>query len=129
MVHMHASWLNPRKSRFITVVGERRMATINDMDLHEPLRVYDKGVAGSGPVSGIQDTFAQFRSAIRDGVITIPPVAAGEPLAEECDAFIERILGNSGASISDADDGLAVVRVLDGIERSIAQGSTEVLIV
>lgn len=128
MAHMHASWLNPRKSRFITIVGDRKMATVNDMELHEPLRVYDKGVAESGAAAGIQDSFAQFRSAIRDGAITIPPVAIGEPLAEECDSFIQRILGRTSESVSDMTDGLEVVRVLDGIERSIVSGSSEVAI-
>ena len=126
MVHIHASWLNPRKSRFITVVGDRRMATVNDMDLGEPLRVYDRGVVEFVGDSEVQASFAQFRSAIRDGAITIPPVAAGEPLAEECDSFLRRILGKPAESVSDVWDGLEVVRVLDGIERSIAAGSGEV---
>ena len=44
LVNLHASWLNPRKARDITVVGERRMLTFDDMNLHEPIRIYDKQV-------------------------------------------------------------------------------------
>jgi predicted dehydrogenase len=40
VVSLHASWLNPRKSRDITVVGERRMVTFDDMNLSEPVRIY-----------------------------------------------------------------------------------------
>jgi predicted dehydrogenase len=37
LVNLHASWLNPCKARDITVVGERRMLTFDDMNLNEPL--------------------------------------------------------------------------------------------
>ena len=44
LVNLHASWLNPKKAREITVVGERRMLTVDDMNLGEPVRIYDKQV-------------------------------------------------------------------------------------
>ena len=44
LVNVHASWLNPRKVRDITVVGDRRMLTFDDMNLMEPIRIYDKQV-------------------------------------------------------------------------------------
>jgi predicted dehydrogenase len=123
VVHVHASWLNPRKSRFITAVGSNQMLTVNDMDMSEPLRVYDKGVQGfENPIGEVQDTFAQFRSEIRDGQVTIPHVTLGEPLAAECRSFLDRILG-SGDEVSDGITGLNVVRVLDAMDRSIAAGS------
>ena len=45
LVNLHASWLNPRKARDITVVGEKRMLTFDDMNVNEPLRIYDKQVS------------------------------------------------------------------------------------
>src|SRR5262249_46620869 len=44
LVTLHVSWLTPRKARPITVVGEERMLTFDDMALNEPLRLYDKQV-------------------------------------------------------------------------------------
>src|SRR5581483_2288462 len=44
LVNLHASWLNPRKARDITVVGDKRMLTFDDMNTLEPIRVYDKQV-------------------------------------------------------------------------------------
>src|SRR5919108_2971461 len=41
--HLHLSWLDPHKERRLTVVGSRRMATFDDMELERKLTVYDKG--------------------------------------------------------------------------------------
>ena len=80
LAHLHASWLHPRKARDVTVVGDRRMLTFDDMNHTEPLRVYDKQVTDGGDEPGFIDTFASFRASVRDGDITIPRVTAGEPL-------------------------------------------------
>jgi predicted dehydrogenase len=129
LVHFHASWLNPRKSRFITAVGSDKMLTVNDMDTSEPLRIYDKGVASPDlSPTEIQDTYAQFRSEIRDGQVTIPLVSTGEPLAAECSSFLDRILGAPDTT-SDGLTGVNVVRVLDAIDRSIASSSEECAVV
>ena len=71
LVNLKTSWLNPRKGRDITVVGDRRMLTFDDMNLQEPIRVYDKGVTEE-KVGGVVDTFASFRASVREGDITIP---------------------------------------------------------
>ena len=44
LLNVHASWLNPRKDRMVTVVGDQRMLTFDDMATLEPLRIYDKQV-------------------------------------------------------------------------------------
>ena len=41
--HMHLSWLDPHKERRFTVVGSKKMATFDDMELERKLTVYDKG--------------------------------------------------------------------------------------
>ena len=115
LVHIHASWLHPRKSRYMVVVGSRRMLSVNDMDLSEPLRIYDKGVE-DGPHE-VHDTFASFRANIRDGAITIPNVSLGEPLRAECDEFVNRLLGKSDRT-SDGWAGLEVVRALAAMSLS-----------
>lgn len=42
--HIHTSWLNPRKVRQLTIVGDHKMAVWDDMNNLEPIRYYDKGV-------------------------------------------------------------------------------------
>jgi predicted dehydrogenase len=117
VVHIEASWLNPRKRRLISVIGAERMLTVDDMDINEPLRIYDKGVVGAE--AEITDTFAGFRSQIREGQVLIPHVTTGEPLRAECDAFLARIRGGDG-SLSDGWAGADVVAVLEAIDRSMA---------
>ncbi|HEX5910832.1 MAG TPA: Gfo/Idh/MocA family oxidoreductase, partial [Thermoleophilaceae bacterium] len=41
--HLHLSWLDPHKERRFTVVGSKKMATFDDMDVERKLTVYDKG--------------------------------------------------------------------------------------
>jgi len=118
MAHLHVSWLNPRKVRDITIVGETGMLTFDDMNLSEPLRVYDKTVTDQRS-PGFIDTFASFRTSIREGDITIPRVPTNEPLRQECDHFLECIASGS-RPISDGWSGAAAVRVLASLDRSMA---------
>jgi predicted dehydrogenase len=124
LVNLHASWLNPRKSRDVTVVGERRMLTFDDMNLMEPVRVYDKQVTDARTKPGFVDTFAGFRASVREGDIVIPRVSLGEPLKIECDHFIECV--QSGAPpLTGGREALSVVKALEAIERSARNAGRE----
>ncbi|NKB87414.1 MAG: gfo/Idh/MocA family oxidoreductase [Acidobacteria bacterium] len=125
LVHLHASWLNPKKSRGITVVGERRMLTFDDINMNEPIRVYDKKVRDERTDVPFVDTFASYRMSVRDGDIVIPKVQMGEPLKAEINHFLECIENNS-RPLSAGPEGLAVVKTLDAITRSLAEGGREV---
>lgn len=124
LVHIEASWLNPRKRRLISVVGSERMLTVDDMEMNEPLRIYNKGVVGEG-TADVTDTFAGFRSQIREGEVLIPHVTGGEPLRTECEAFVRRITGEA-STLSDGWAGARVVATLEAIDRSIAGGGLEI---
>jgi predicted dehydrogenase len=124
LVNLHVSWLNPRKSRDITVVGERKMITLDDMNLTEPLRVYDKFVTDDRTAAPFVDNFASFRASVREGDVTIPKVALGEPLRTECDHFIECVAQNK-PPLTDGRMGNAVVRVLEALTRSVANAGRE----
>ncbi|MEA2507058.1 MAG: hypothetical protein QOH48_1676, partial [Actinomycetota bacterium] len=117
LVNLHVSWLNPRKARDITVVGDRAMLTLDDMNLLEPLRLYDKGVVEERDISDYIDTFASFRSNVREGDIRIPRVELGEPLREECDHFLDCIESGRQPATGGAE-GAAVLRVLEALQRS-----------
>jgi predicted dehydrogenase len=124
LVNLHVSWLNPLKAREITVSGERKMLTFDDMNLQEPVRIYDKGVTDESKPTPVQDTFASFRASLREGDITIPKVVAGEPLKSECDHFLECIAGKK-KPLSGAREGASVVRVLEALSRSMADHGRE----
>jgi len=124
IVNLRTSWLNPSKTRQITVVGEKRMLTFDDMNMLEPIRIYDKGVTDERVSPAFIDNFASFRASIREGDVVIPKVFSGEPLRNECEHFIDCVTkGNNPAS--DGHDGLAVVRVLEAMDRSMANFGRE----
>jgi predicted dehydrogenase len=124
LVNLHVSWLNPRKARTITVVGEERMLTFDDMDLNEPLRLYDKQVTARRTTADYVDSFASFRASVREGDILIPRVAGGEPLRAECEHFLDCV-ATGARPLTGGPEGVAVVRVLEAIERSLAAGGRE----
>jgi predicted dehydrogenase len=124
LVNLHVSWLSPRKTRDITLVGERRMLTFDDMNLAEPVRVYDKQVTDERTAAPWVDSFASFRASVRDGDVTIPKVAMNEPLKAECEHFLDCVL-QGGVPLSDGATGVAVVRTLDAVMRSARAGGRE----
>lgn len=126
LVHIAASWLNPRKRRLVAAIGSDRMLTVDDMEMNEPIRLYDKGVLERSE-DEITDTFAGFRNQIREGEVRIPHVTGGEPLRAECDEFLRRIAG-SGETLSDGWDGARIVAVLDAVDESMAAGGASVTV-
>jgi len=125
LVNLHASWLNARKARDITVVGERRMLTFDDMNLNEPLRIYDKQATDQRTRRTCVDSFASFRASVPKGDITVPKVPLGEPLATQCAHFLECIVTGK-QPFTGAPEGIAVVRAVEAIQRSIrARGREE----
>lgn len=125
LVHLHVSWLNPRKVREITVVAEDKMLSYDDMDDQEPIRLFDKRVEGArGGEEEFVDTFSGFRSVVHTGDITIPPVRMGEPLSDECAHFLDCIETGEEPRTG-GPEGLDVVRALEAMDRSMANEGRE----
>jgi predicted dehydrogenase len=124
VAHVHASWLNPRKVRQITVVGEKKMLVWDDMNLSEPIRIYNRGFDKD---EVYQDSFTDFRLSIREGGVVIPSIKLNEPLLAECDHFITCV--KTGAQpLTDGLDGLNVVKALEAATQSMKEQSKIVTI-
>jgi predicted dehydrogenase len=121
LVNVHASWLNPLKARDITVVGEQKMLTLDDLSLTEPIRIFDKRVTEDRVTPAFVDSYASFRASVRDGDIHIPKVVLDEPLRAECEHFIECV-SSAGEPATGGRQGLAVVEALEALSRSIESG-------
>jgi predicted dehydrogenase len=108
--HLHLSWLDPHKERRFTVVGSKKMATFDDMELERKLTVYDKG---------FDEDFTTYDEYIaRSGDVYSPTVPNDEPLRIECAHFVD--CAREGTTPrSDGDSGLRVVRVLEALQRSL----------
>ena len=114
MAHVHCSWLDPHKIRKMTVVGPEKMVTFDDMEATEKIRIYDKGAAVRHDIT---TSYADIIS-LRFGDIVIPKIPSGEPLALECQHFVECVLENRPVR-SDGRDGLRVVQVLEAGQKSL----------
>ena len=108
--HLHLSWLDPHKERRFTVVGSEQMATFDDMELERKVTVYDKGFDQSASGYGEYIT--------RSGDVWSPRLPSTEPLRLECEHFVECVREDRVPD-SDGHSGLRVVRVLEGLQRSL----------
>jgi predicted dehydrogenase len=122
MAHIHISWLDPHKIRKLTIVGSKKMAVFDDMESSEKVRIFDKGV----------ETNEDYRSygedlTLRFGDIVIPSIKMEEPLRIECEHFISCIL-NGQKPLSDGEDGLRVVKVLEAAQKSLESGGQPIKI-
>jgi predicted dehydrogenase len=112
--HMHLSWLDPHKERRFTVVGSRRMATFDDMEVERKVTVYDKG---------FDEDFSSYGEYIaRSGDAHSYRVSNEEPLLIECRHFLD-CLRTGTEPRSGGRSGLRVVRVLEALQQSLEASS------
>jgi predicted dehydrogenase len=81
LANSHVSWLDPNKTRKVTVIGSKKMVVYDDV-LDEKLAIYDKGIdlaeaAGQAP-----------KFAYRAGPAVVPKIAGTEPLRAEAEHFV-----------------------------------------
>ncbi len=119
--HLHVSWLDPHKSRKITVVGEKKMVVFDDMESERKITVYDKGATTTRTKF---ETYGEFVT-LHFGDIHIPKIGNDEPLRLECQHFVDCI-NDDATPRSDGRDALNVVKVLDAMEVSLREGGRPV---
>lgn len=111
---VQSSWLDPRKTREMTIVGSRRMIVYDDLASLEKIRIFDARV-DSPPH---YDTFAEFHYAYHYGDVYIPYVKQEEPLRIECQHFLDCIRTGQ-RPISDGEQALQLVRILEASSKSL----------
>jgi len=119
VAHLHLSWLDPHKRRMLTVVGTERMVVFDDTDAERKVTVYEKT-----SLPARFETWGEFQN-LRTGDIHIPRIPSDEPLLLEARAFVDAI--RSGRDpIASGEEGLAVVEVLEALQRSLDRGGEPV---
>jgi len=117
LAHIRVSWLDPCKTRRITVVGSKKMVIYDDVEPQEKIKVYDKGVK----VIRHTDTFGEFQFAYHYGDIISPYIRLEEPLRVECSHFLECIREGKQPQ-TDGYNGLRVVQILEMAQQSLQGG-------
>lgn len=124
LAHARMSWLDPRKTRRITVVGSKKMAVYDDLESHEKLKIYDKRVETVVPT----ETFGEYQFAYHYGSVVSPYIDFEEPLRVECLHFLECVVERK-EPLTDGRNGAQVVAVVEAAQHSLKNGGTEVPIV
>ena len=120
VAHLHLSWLDPHKTRKLTVVGSQKMVVFDDMETDRKVTIYDKS-ASRAPST---DSYGEYVS-VRFGDISIPRIPNDEPLRLECQEFVDAIEGGREPRCS-GREGLAVVEVLEAMQASLDAGGQPV---
>jgi len=125
LANIHVSWLDPKKVRQITIVGDKKMIVWDDLDDAGSIKLYDKHVEKT---KVFYETYGEFQLLSKEGSITIPNIDAVEPLKAQGEYFIGCIQKKLPPELSDAQKGLDVVKTLTAIQSSIEQKGLSVTI-
>jgi len=113
VANIRVSWLDPSKTRQVTVVGSKKMLIYDDVAL-EKVKVFDKGV----DIHLDTDNYGTFQAHYRYGDIVTPHISWEEPLRLECEHFAECIMQGT-RPLSDGYSGLRVVKLLEAADWSL----------
>lgn len=114
--HIHVSWLHPFKEQRFVVIGDRRMASFDDVE--KRLVLYDQHVDIAHPGSGLL-------AVRRDGEEV--PYPDAEPLLLECEAFLEAMSSRRPA-LTDGASGVRVLQILQAAQRSLITNGEPVVL-
>jgi len=101
-------------------VGSRKMVVYDDVSRDAKIVVYDKGIdkVNISDTLGTFENFGEIQLRLRTGDMYVPEIDFIEPLKVECAHFIECIVKEE-KPLTDGEEGLRVVQVLEAAQRSL----------
>ena len=105
--HIFVSWLHPYKEQRLVIVGDRKMASFNDLNSKDKLIVYPHIIEWKDHIP---------TPSKKEGQVV--PVDQVEPLREECRHFLECITNNCQPRTG-GPEGLKVLTVLQACQESL----------
>ena len=125
---IHVSWLDPNKTRKVTLVGSRKMVVYDDVAA-DKLTIYDKGIDSvlTAPTPGPLpfDQPGAHRLIYRSGEIQRPRLSEAEPLCEVARDFLSAI-AEGHSPRADAASARPVVAALQAATLSLKENSRRV---
>jgi len=113
--HFHVNWTSPVKIRRTIIGGTKKMLVFDDMENFEKIKIYDSGIE-LNEKEGIYNALIQYRI----GDMYSPKVNQTEALALAVAEFVNAIKENR-EPLTNGNDGLTVVQILEAAEKSIKQ--------
>lgn len=122
MVNIHVSWLDPHRTRRMTIVGSERMVVYDDT-LEDKITIYDKGIDRFAVLGQNMDydSTAAFEFALRSGKATTPKIDYVEPLKTEAQHFIDCIQ-NGAECLTGPHHALRVIKILEACSKNKEAG-------
>ena len=120
--HIQVSWLDPGKTRKVTLVGSRKMIVYDDVS-DDKIAVLDKGI-DRVPRAGERmdyDQLNNYQFLHRAGDVLLPRIDFKEPLKVETAHFLDCIRTGQ-TPLSGPQHGRRVVSILEAGQRSLRSG-------
>jgi predicted dehydrogenase len=117
--HIQVSWLDPGKTRKMTIVGNRKMVVYDDVS-DDKIAVMDKGIDRVARAEGNMhyDYFNNYQLLHRTGDILLPRIDFQEPLKVETAHFLECVRTGE-TPLTGAKHGRSAVAILEAGQRSL----------
>ena len=117
--YLSFGWLEPKKTRELTIVGSKKMLVFDMTNNEEPIKIYDKGV-------NIKPKDIQSRINYKYGDILSPAIKNIEALSTLCNHFKDCILNNSIKQKTSGSEGAKIIEALEAIDKSVEKNGVEV---
>ena len=109
--YLSVGWLEPEKTRRMTIIGNKKMLVFDLMDKDHQIKIYNKS-------ANLVSENERFKVEYKDEGFAFPEIEDTEPLSNMAKHFIDCIINNKKPR-SDGESGLAVVEILESIDKSI----------
>lgn len=85
LVNIFASWLHPEKTRTIKIVGDKKMIIYDELNLNEPIKIFDKKISDINEKIQTGTSIFNFST----GNTTSPYVTTKSPVENMIDSFLQ----------------------------------------
>lgn len=113
LVHIHLSWIEPKKIRQMVIVGGKKMIIWNDHPTN-PIEIHEKWV----DKEPFYKDFGEFQLIPKQGSILVPRVILTEPLRSLCINFLKSVRERKTPFVN-AEEGVKNTTVIEAINKSI----------
>lgn len=110
---VNVSWIDPRKTRNITVVGSKKMVVFDDLEPLDKIKIYDKACVFHDKSTD----FGTWQMSYKYGDTLLPKIDNKEPLREELEDFLMAIRDRNHTPKSNLESGARVVQILERVQR------------
>jgi predicted dehydrogenase len=122
--HIHVSWLDPGRTRKMTLAGSKKMVVYDDVS-EDKVAIFDKGIDRVPRIGERMDydELSNYQLLQRTGDVWLPRINFQEPLKVETAHFLECVRTGQ-TPLTGPLHGTDVVRVLDAGQQSIEERGT-----